>query len=41
MREGGVELLRDLTEKSINFSALAASSIRLLIFLVKRINRRN
>ena len=28
----GVKLLRDLTEKSINFSTLAASNIRLLIF---------
>ena len=37
----GVKLLRDLTEKSINFTTLAASNIRLLIFLVKRINRRN
>ena len=37
----GVRLLRDLTEKSINFSSLAASDVRLLIFLVKRINRRN
>ena len=37
----GVELLRDLTEKSINFSNLADFSIRLLIFLVKKINRRN
>ena len=41
LREGGVELSRDLTEKNINFSTLAASNIRLLIFLVKRINRRN
>ena len=30
--EGGVKLLRDLAEKSINFSTLAASNIRLLIF---------
>ena len=29
---GGVKLLRNLTEKSINFSTLAASNIRLLIF---------
>ena len=37
----GVKLLRDLTEKSINFSTLAACNIRLLIFFVKRINKRN
>ena len=28
----GVKLLRDLTEKSINFSILAACNIKLLIF---------
>ena len=41
LREGGVKLLRDLTEKSINFSTLEASSIALFIFLLKRINRQN
>ena len=29
--KAGVKLLRDLTEKSVNFSALATSSIRLLL----------
>ena len=39
--KAGVKLLRDLTEKSVNFSTLATSNIRLLLFLVKRINNRN
>ena len=30
-----VKLLRDLTEKSVNFSTLATSSFRLLLVLVK------
>ena len=29
--ESGVKLLRDLTEKSVNFSTLATSNIRLLL----------
>ena len=29
--KAGVKLLRDLTEKSVNFSTLATSSIRLLL----------
>ena len=36
-----VKLLRDLTEKSVNFSTLATSNIRFLLFLVKKINKRN
>ena len=28
---GGVKLLRDLTEKGVNFSTLATSNIRLLL----------
>ena len=39
-----VKLLKDLTEKSVNFSTLATSSIRLLLFFfvcVKRINKQN
>ena len=31
--EAGVKLLRDLTEKSINFSTLATFNIRLLLVL--------
>ena len=31
--KAGVKLLRDLTEKSVNFSILATSNIRLLLFL--------
>ena len=30
-KAGGVKLLRDLTEKSVNFSTLATSNIRLLL----------
>ena len=30
-RKRGVKLLRDLTEKSVNFSTLATSNIRLLL----------
>ena len=30
--KAGVKLLRDLTEKSVNFSTLATSNIRLLLF---------
>ena len=37
----GVKLLKNLTEKSDNFSTLATSNIRLLLFLVKKINKRN
>ena len=33
--KGEVKLLRDLTEKSVNFSTLATSNIRFLLFLVK------
>ena len=33
--EGGVKLLRDLTEKSVNFSTLATSNIRLLLVFGK------
>ena len=36
-----VKLLRDLTEKSVNFSTLATSNIRFLLFLAKKINKRN
>ena len=36
-----VKLLRDLTEKSVNVSTLATSNIRFLLFLVKKINKRN
>ena len=36
-----VKLLKDLTEKSVNFSALATCNIRFLLFLVKKINKRN
>ena len=39
--KAAVKLLRDLTKKSVNFSTLATSNIRLLLFLVKRINKRN
>ena len=38
---GGGKCLRNLTKKSVNFSTLATSNIRLLLFLVKRINKRN
>ena len=31
--KAGLKLLRDLTEKSVNFSTLATSNIRLLLFL--------
>ena len=31
--KAGVKLLRDLTEKSVNFSTLPTSNIRLLLFL--------
>ena len=34
--KAGVKLLRDLTEKSVNFSTLATSSIRLLLFFGER-----
>ena len=37
--KAGVKLLSDLTEKSVSFSGLGTSSIRLLLFLVKRINK--
>ena len=30
--KAGVKLLRDLTKKSVNFSTLATSNIRLLLF---------
>ena len=30
--ESGIKLLRDLTEESVNFSTLATSNIRLLLF---------
>ena len=33
--ENGVKLLRNLTEKSVNFSTLATSNIRLLLFFVE------
>ena len=33
--DAGVKLLRDLTEKSVNFSTLATSNIRLLLFFGK------
>ena len=33
--KAGVKLLMDLTEKSVRFSALATSSIRVLLFLVR------
>ena len=39
--KAGIKLLRDVTEKSVHFSTLATSNIRLLLFLVKRINKRN
>ena len=39
--KAGVKLLRDLTKRSVSFSTLATSDIRLLLFLVKRINKRN
>ena len=32
MGETGVKLLRDLTEKNVNFSVLTTSNIRLLLF---------
>ena len=31
LEKAGVKLLRDLTEKSVNFSTLATSNIRLLL----------
>ena len=34
-RKRGVKLLRDLTEKSVNFSTLATFNIRLLLFYGK------
>ena len=39
--KAGVKLLRDLTEKSVNFITLATSSIKTLLFLGKRVNKRN
>ena len=39
--KAGVNILRDLTEKRVNFGALATSNIRILLFLAKRINKRN
>ena len=39
--KAAVKLLRDLTEKNVNFSTLATSNIRFLLFLVKKINKRN
>ena len=35
--KAGVKLLRDLTEKSVNFSTLATSKIRLLLFFGEEI----
>ena len=31
LKKAGVKLLRDLTEKSVNFSTLATSNIKLLL----------
>ena len=41
LKKGGSRTLKGPDRESINFSTLAASSIKLLILLVKRINRRN
>ena len=42
-RKRGVKLLRDLTEKSVNFGTLATSNIRLLLVFGEedQINKRN
>ena len=41
LEKAEVKFLRDLTEKSVNFSTLATSNVRFLIFLVNKINERN